>query len=211
MAPKSDSEREIFLAKAKTLSEALPYMRRYSGRTFVINPQLAHLLMSIRKFDPSIRLPDLNSCALKVYRRTFTDGLKWERDLLDDLDADGKVVTSEDIRKRPGKYVVNLEHWKLAELLDIKPVTGSPFIHSKIECFDAETVEEARVTDAWLQYFGMPRYQVHASGHLSQAQVREVIGRIKPRVIIPMHTEAQEEFEHFGTVVYPRLNEEVAL
>ena len=36
MAPKNDSEREIYLAKAKTLSEALPYMRRYSGRTFVI-------------------------------------------------------------------------------------------------------------------------------------------------------------------------------
>jgi len=36
MAPKNDSERDIYLAKAKTLSEALPYMRRYSGRTFVI-------------------------------------------------------------------------------------------------------------------------------------------------------------------------------
>jgi acetylglutamate kinase len=36
MAPKNDSEREIYLAKAKTLSEALPYMRRYSGRTFVV-------------------------------------------------------------------------------------------------------------------------------------------------------------------------------
>jgi len=36
MAPKNDSDREIFLAKAKTLSEALPYMRRYSGRSFVI-------------------------------------------------------------------------------------------------------------------------------------------------------------------------------
>ena len=36
MAPKNDSDREFYLAKAKTLSEALPYMRRYSGRTFVI-------------------------------------------------------------------------------------------------------------------------------------------------------------------------------
>ena len=36
MAPKNDSERDLYLAKAKTLSEALPYMRRYSGRTFVI-------------------------------------------------------------------------------------------------------------------------------------------------------------------------------
>ncbi len=36
MAPKNDSDREIYLAKAKTLSEALPYMRRYSGRTFVV-------------------------------------------------------------------------------------------------------------------------------------------------------------------------------
>lgn len=30
------SDREIWLEKAKTLSEALPYMRRYSGDTFVI-------------------------------------------------------------------------------------------------------------------------------------------------------------------------------
>lgn len=36
MTPKNDSDREIYLAKAKTLSEALPYMRRYSGRDFVI-------------------------------------------------------------------------------------------------------------------------------------------------------------------------------
>ncbi len=36
MTPKKTSEREIYLAKAKTLSEALPYMRRYAGRTFVI-------------------------------------------------------------------------------------------------------------------------------------------------------------------------------
>lgn len=36
MAPKNDNERDVYLAKAKTLSEALPYMRRYSGRTFVI-------------------------------------------------------------------------------------------------------------------------------------------------------------------------------
>ncbi|MGB8274492.1 MAG: acetylglutamate kinase [Alphaproteobacteria bacterium] len=32
----ADSERQIHLAKAKTLSEALPYMRRYSGSTFVV-------------------------------------------------------------------------------------------------------------------------------------------------------------------------------
>jgi acetylglutamate kinase len=51
MTPKNDSEREIYLAKAKTLSEALPYMRRYSGRTFVVkygghamgDDDLAHL------------------------------------------------------------------------------------------------------------------------------------------------------------------------
>jgi acetylglutamate kinase len=36
MTPKKDTEREIHLAKAETLSEALPYMRRYAGKTFVI-------------------------------------------------------------------------------------------------------------------------------------------------------------------------------
>lgn len=47
----SDKEREHWLAKAKTLSEALPYMRAYAGKTFVVkygghamgDPELAKL------------------------------------------------------------------------------------------------------------------------------------------------------------------------
>jgi acetylglutamate kinase len=47
----SDQEREHWLAKAKTLSEALPYMRAYAGKTFVVkygghamgDPELARL------------------------------------------------------------------------------------------------------------------------------------------------------------------------
>ncbi len=35
-APPPMTDREEWLAKARTLSEALPYMRRYAGRTFVI-------------------------------------------------------------------------------------------------------------------------------------------------------------------------------
>ena len=49
--PVSDQEREHWLAKAKTLSEALPYMRAYAGKTFVVkygghamgDPELARL------------------------------------------------------------------------------------------------------------------------------------------------------------------------
>lgn len=51
MAETSNEEREVWLQKAKTLSEALPYMRQYNGETFVIkygghameNADLAHL------------------------------------------------------------------------------------------------------------------------------------------------------------------------
>ena len=45
------TSRDEWLAKARTLSEALPYMRRYAGRTFVIkygghameNEELGHM------------------------------------------------------------------------------------------------------------------------------------------------------------------------
>ena len=36
MNKKTDSEREVWLEQARTLSQALPYMRRYAGKTFVI-------------------------------------------------------------------------------------------------------------------------------------------------------------------------------
>ncbi len=36
MSKTTDKSREAWLAKAKTLSEALPYLRRYAGKTFVV-------------------------------------------------------------------------------------------------------------------------------------------------------------------------------
>ena len=56
------ADRAVWLEKAKTLSEALPFMRRYSGKTFVVkygghamgDPELARLFDRLELVEPGL-------------------------------------------------------------------------------------------------------------------------------------------------------------
>jgi mRNA degradation ribonuclease J1/J2 len=42
---------------------------------------------------------------------------------------------------------------------------------------------------AWLRQFGLRYVQSHCSGHMCGADLKELIGRIKPKELYPVHTE----------------------
>ena len=62
----------------------------------------------------------------------------------------------------------------------------------------------------WLEHFGLPQIEVHASGHASAGELFEMIESIAPVVLVPVHTAHPELFEsHFAgsniKVVVPSL------
>ncbi|MGD9962781.1 MAG: MBL fold metallo-hydrolase RNA specificity domain-containing protein, partial [Thermoplasmata archaeon] len=84
---------------------------------------------------------------------------------------------------------------QLGELIDIKPRAGSLFIRSQSEPFEEGDVQE-KVLNKWLESFKFePIVPAHASGHASRDEVFEVVRRIAPRIVIPVHTEHPEMFE----------------
>src|SRR5438132_12463260 len=115
----------------------------------------------------------------------------WEKELQAKLKD--RVVTAEQIAARPSDYLVQLDFWHLPELVDLRPPPGSPFIHSKSEPFEEDDVNDA-VLQHWLDRFGLRRHQLHASGHLSEREVGEMIRTIDAKAVMPVHTQHAERF-----------------
>jgi ribonuclease J len=174
------------------------------GREVVVTPKTAHLLCKLVE-DEHLDLPDPRTDdRISVYFRRKRSGAYqekdyygWERPFLD------RMVTAEEMRRRPGDFVVDLEFNCFAELIDIRPRSGTPFIYSMSEPFDEDDIED-RVMHNWLDHFGMRYHQLHASGHMSKKDLTEAIKLVNPKKLFPVHTENPELFKKaFDRVILP--------
>jgi ribonuclease J len=123
-----------------------------------------------------------------------------------------KGKKASDIQKNPDKYVLHLDYFRFKNLLDINPPRDSVYVRAQCEPFDDEMkLSEQRMIN-WLRRFGINEnnnfkpYQIHASGHASGKELQEFIDNIKPRKLIPIHTEKPELFSNkTGEVIKPAL------
>ncbi|MBL7197151.1 MAG: MBL fold metallo-hydrolase [Candidatus Omnitrophica bacterium] len=151
------------------------------NKKFVVSMKLAYLLNKVKK-DPKFQIPDvLTDDTLLVYKRRKKSGefeekdyQKWERVFLD------KAVTYEYVKKNQASVVFNLDLLNFQELIDIRPDAGSHFIHSMSEPFSEEDIND-EVMHRWLEHFNLEFHQIHASGHCSGSEIKELISRINPQ------------------------------
>jgi len=132
----------------------------------------------------------------------------WERGLLQKYQ--GKLVGPEDVRKSPSQFILCFSFFDLDELPSIAPA-GGLYIYSSSEAFDEERQMDVDRLQHWLDHFqiegvGLPRRELdgkplpeerglHASGHASGPELLEMVRQIRPRILIPVHTEHPEIFK----------------
>jgi ribonuclease J len=92
---------------------------------------------------------------------------------------------------------VHLSFYDFAEMIDMRPAPGSEFIHSMSEPFTDEDLGY-EVMRNWIDHFKLRFHQLHASGHASRDALSAMIGAVKPRNVIPIHTEHPELFERIS-------------
>ncbi len=165
-----------------------------NDRNIVISPKTAHLLSRLVQ-DRHLNLPDpmKDETILVYYKRKKTGGFKekdyyvWERKFIE------KMVNYKFVREHQSAIVMDLDFYQFAELIDIKPDPGSHFIHSMSEPYSEEDIEDI-VMHNWLDHFQIKFHQLHASGHLNRRELTDLINRISPERIFPVHTENPELF-----------------
>jgi len=167
-----------------------------NDRKFVIPLKLAYLLSRL-KTDKELKqkIPDVtNDDSVLLYKKrkrtgefVESDYYKWERDFLDN------AVNYKFVHENQSKLLFNLDLVEFTELIDVRPAHGGHFIHSMSEPFSEEDIT-ADVMHRWLEHFGLKFHQIHASGHCPSKDLREIINLIRPRQLIPIHTEYPELF-----------------
>ncbi len=167
-------------------------------RQFVLSAKTAHLLVAMKK-DTRIEVPDvLRDPNILVYFRQLMKEDTWEKDLKAKVAS--KAVDATYVNRHQGELMLQLDFYQLPELVDLKPIPGSLFLHSKSEPFDEEDVE-AQVKDNWLARFKLNPVHLHASGHCSEPEMRDLVRAVNPKSVIPVHTEHPDRFTAFGPKV----------
>jgi ribonuclease J len=184
-----------FSFKDLTRFETFFKIAKESGRKFVIPFKTAYYLNEIGKIIKEIpSIDDENILIYKEKKRTGTycenDYSIWEREFLDKQN----VVTSEYVKSHQYELIMVLGYYDLPELIDIKPLPGSIYIKSSSEALNEEEEIDLKRLHNWLKHFGVKYYHFHASGHADRKDLTKFINEIKPKEVIPIHTQNPGEF-----------------
>src|SRR5205809_1752087 len=164
-----------------------------NDRILALSMKQAYLLRSLSK-DKHLEVPDvLKDPHIAVYQRAKKTFYHWEKDIL----GQTRVKTSKDIREMQDKVILASSSYDMNEVLDIQPGPGGAFINSGSEPFNEEMEIDHERFINWLDHFGLPMYQIHSSGHMMPTELRETIGRIEPKRLVPIHTEQPELYRLF--------------
>jgi ribonuclease J len=120
---------------------------------------------------------------------------KWERGYLDDS------ICYKDVKDNQNEFMFFATNFDLKELIDIKPKEGSVYIKSVCEPFDIEMEVDWKRIENWINHFGMDMNTTHVSGHASGPQLKEFVKTVKPKMVIPIHTQNAKMYDKWWSNV----------
>jgi len=188
------------------------HVAKENDRKIMISKRHAYLLKELRGI-PELKtdVPQIDDENILIYvdrRKTGrfeeSDYDPWEREFLRMHNA----VTPDWVHKNQEKIIACFTFFDINELIDIKPNTGSIYVHSASEPHNEEqTIDEQRLNN-WIDFFQLEKHHFHASGHASGTEIRQIIETINPKELIPIHTEQPELFKKIhDNVKMPKLEE----
>jgi ribonuclease J len=194
------------------------------GRTPVFDPRLAYLLARLgrdiyaegaraflERSNSMIYSPDdYTRQKHKIGTIPVDDWDSKSDSRVTDTTHKDKGVSAIELRANPENYVVQLDFFRFKNILDIEPPPNSVYVRAQCEPFNPRMeLSETRMIN-WLKHFDMNErnnhepFQIHASGHASGKEIQDLIERVKPKKLIPIHTERPKLFyNNYGDVTLP--------
>jgi ribonuclease J len=194
-----------------------------SRRRLVVSPRTMLLIEAIGAADPRYDLRKRDGLA--VYDPSADARPKWHRELRERNSS--RLVTSQEVRSDPRRFVLCRSHLRNVDLLDVQP-KGALLIYSSSAAYSDQARGEHAALGYWAAMFGMrtegiqfhgsrceydPKF--NSSGHLSHEDIVEVIDRVRPEILVPVHCEHPEMFKEIAPkdvkVVLPEVGKTIRL
>lgn len=202
---------------------------REAGRRLAVTTRDAYLLEALHGAGEADVPDPRTDPALAVYVEARVNRPAWERILMERyLDCcPEKVVSAPEVGRAPDEYVCAFSYWDLSELVDIAPRRGT-YVYSSTEAFNEEMHLDLDRLRNWISHFGLqmlgdpgdrtgrgrdPGW--HASGHVHGPGLVELVETIRPRLLVPVHTEDPvffaERVGHLTRVLTPAPGSSISL
>ncbi len=198
------------------------------GRKLVVTPKDAYLLLGLAEAEPDPWRRVLGE--VLVLREGKAREAGWEEALWKEVPNQG--VDMETVARDPGAYLLAFGFYEVNRLLDLRlleralgrdPGEGV-YVFSNSYWADQEQVLDLRVLLGWLERLRFRLYPealrelpqdpsgvenpFHTSGHAPEGDLLEVVRRLRPRHLLPVHTERPERWRELlrgkGVEVLPR-------
>jgi ribonuclease J len=168
-----------------------------TDRKLAISMRQAYLI-SVLDGDPHLSgLPKLGKGNVVIYRRNKKRYEKWE----EEVSGKAEVITSDDLTAGGRRYVVATSLSDMEGMVGVKPAPGSVYILSSSEPYNEEMELDMQRLIEWLDFYGMPLYHIHVSGHIMPQQLRSLVSLVSgigAKRVAPIHTEHPELFLKFA-------------
>jgi ribonuclease J len=186
------------------------------GRRLVVTVKDAYLLYGLAHAEPDPWEGVLERVLVLREAKGSTPG--WEEHLWTQKDMPLQEVSVEAIARDPGAYLLAFGFYEVNRLLDLRLLEAAlgrkarpgAYIFSNSYWADQEQVLDLQVLLAWLRrldFHLLPesladlpqdpagvRNPFHTSGHAPEPDLLEVVRRLRPRYLLPVHTERPERW-----------------
>ena len=162
-----------------------------TGKKMVISFKHACYLDKYHE-DKKLGVPDSSGKDILLMKPKRMTGTYSDEDYMDKYIKNrlnkNNIITAEEIRKKPNDYMVVLNFWYFNQLVDLEP-KGGKYIHSLSEPFNEEMEISFDRMMNWINHFKLDFVQSHCSGHINGDDMKELISKVNPKMIFPIHTE----------------------
>lgn len=175
-----------------------------TGRKLAILPRDAYLLHTMRLADGEQEVPAIEPSWARIYYEYSADRRSvWQSVVFDTYPH--LVVRPTEVAANQTDFICCLSFFDVNELAYVRPAPESLWIYSSCEAFDEEMAISAERLQHWLDRFGMQRRgrlrqdeqesdPFHVSGHASGPDLVELVRTIRPKMLIPVHTQHPEAY-----------------
>lgn len=180
---------------------------REAKRYLVILDKDAYLLNAMRMVDPTVpSLADTEN--ILVYQDIRVTLTLWQRELRATFAH--RIVGPSQVKANLAQFILCFSFWDVKNIIDIDPPSGL-YLYSSSEVHDEEQGVDMWRLRNWLQHFnlmslGLPIQTIdemgrsiyaisdserglHASGHATGGEILDMVRRIAPQTVIPVHTQ----------------------
>lgn len=165
-----------------------------TDRTLVLTAKQAFLLdglIQAEEFDAF----DLADPHVLIFKKEKRSEYAWEEYLYGRYA--NRVVEAADVKGMQAEAILVASLMDMLALPVIDPVPGSVYVLSQSEPFDEEMEISYEKLLQWLTHYGLPLFQVHASGHATAHDLRRAVETVAPKEVYLVHTKNAGLFARF--------------